>query len=208
MGANAMIFGRGGGGGVLNRVTKQAGAQPIRELTLQAGGYQNKRFTTDLGEPLGDQAAVRLNAMVESSDSFRSGVNLERYAVNPTLTFLPAARTRVFLGYEFLYDGRLAFAVEGPAGNVIGLAQNLRRLGIESPVPKKRYDRGHERLPLTAQAHPATFLRAMPLDDLNVPRRRFSISISPARSVSQGPLPLALRARACAALPARSSACT
>jgi hypothetical protein len=53
-------------------------------------------------------------------------------------------------------NGRLAFAVEGAAGNVLGLAQNLRRLGIESPVPKKRYDRGHERLPLTAQAHPAT----------------------------------------------------
>jgi catecholate siderophore receptor len=107
-GPNAMIFGRGGGGGVLNRVTKQAGPQPIREFTLQGGGFQNKRFTTDLDQPLGDKAFFRVNGMVESSDSFRSSVDLDRYAVNPTVTLAPAARTKVFLGYEFLHDGRVA----------------------------------------------------------------------------------------------------
>ena len=30
-GPNAMIFGRGGGGGVVNRVIKEAGFQPLRE---------------------------------------------------------------------------------------------------------------------------------------------------------------------------------
>jgi len=44
------------------------------------------------------------------------------------------------LSQEFLYDWRLALAVEGLAGNVISPAQNLRRLGIKSPVSKKRYD--------------------------------------------------------------------
>jgi catecholate siderophore receptor len=38
-GPNAMIFGRGGGGGVVNRVTKQAGFTTVRELTLQGGSY-------------------------------------------------------------------------------------------------------------------------------------------------------------------------
>ena len=33
-GPNAMIFGRGGGGGVVNRVTKEAGFQPIQRTTL------------------------------------------------------------------------------------------------------------------------------------------------------------------------------
>jgi catecholate siderophore receptor len=36
-GPNAMIFGRGGAGGVVNRVMKQADFQPVREVFLQRG---------------------------------------------------------------------------------------------------------------------------------------------------------------------------
>jgi TonB-dependent Receptor Plug Domain/Carboxypeptidase regulatory-like domain len=43
-GPNAMVFGRGGGGGVINRVTKEAGFQPIHEVTLQGGSYGRKRL--------------------------------------------------------------------------------------------------------------------------------------------------------------------
>ena len=62
-GPNAMMFGRGGGGGVVNRVTKEAGFTPIHELTLLGGSYGNKRFTADFDQPLSDKAALRLNAM-------------------------------------------------------------------------------------------------------------------------------------------------
>ena len=44
------------------------------------------------------------------------------------------------LGKIFLHDGRPAFGMKGPAGNVIGLAQGLGRLGVEAAIPKKRYD--------------------------------------------------------------------
>src|SRR5262245_11021568 len=49
-GPNAMIFGRGGAGGVINRVTKDAVFRPVHEVMLQGGSYGNKRFTTDLGQ--------------------------------------------------------------------------------------------------------------------------------------------------------------
>jgi catecholate siderophore receptor len=39
-GPNAMIFGRGGGGGVVNRVTKEAAFSRIGELTLNGGSYR------------------------------------------------------------------------------------------------------------------------------------------------------------------------
>ena len=42
-GPNAMIFGRGGGGGVVNRVTKTAGFNSFREVVLQGGSFGNKR---------------------------------------------------------------------------------------------------------------------------------------------------------------------
>src|SRR6201999_2151392 len=40
-GPNAMIFGRGGGGGVFNRVTKEAIFAPLRNFTIVGGSYDD-----------------------------------------------------------------------------------------------------------------------------------------------------------------------
>lgn len=105
-GANALTFGRGGGGGVINRVTKEAQFYPVREITLQGGTFSNKRFTTDFGRSITDKIAFRVNGLYENSDSFRQGVNVERYGASPTLTIKPGERTKVRLSYEYLNDGR------------------------------------------------------------------------------------------------------
>ena len=107
-GPNAMIFGRGGGGGVINRVTKEPSFAPMREVALQGGAYGNRRITTDLDQPLTGKAAFRLNGMYESSNSFRNAVNLERYGISPTLTVAADARTKITLGYEYFRDARIA----------------------------------------------------------------------------------------------------
>jgi len=107
-GPNAMIFGRGGGGGVVNRVSKQANFMPVRAFTFQGGGFGNKRVTGDLGQRLNEKFAVRFNGMYENSDSFRDFVRLERVGVNPTVTFAPGERTRVTASYEYLHDKRVA----------------------------------------------------------------------------------------------------
>jgi catecholate siderophore receptor len=107
-GPNAMVFGRGGGGGVINRVTKEADFRPVHEFSMQGGAYGRKRFATDLDQPLTDKLAFRFNGMYEDSDSFRHAVNLERYGLNPTLTFTPGLRTKITLGYERLSDERVA----------------------------------------------------------------------------------------------------
>lgn len=107
-GPNSMTFGRGGGGGVINRVTKAAGFSPVREFTAQGGSYGNKRFSVDYGQPLNNRFAFRVNGLYENSNSFRHFVDLERYGVNPTATFAPTSRTVVNLSYEHLYDTRTA----------------------------------------------------------------------------------------------------
>ncbi len=107
-GPNAMTFGRGGAGGVINRVTKEAGFAPLREMSLQGGAYGNQRFSTDLDHAIGEKLALRLNGMYENSDSFRNFVGLRRLGLNPTATILAGRRTRVTLGYEFLRDDRVA----------------------------------------------------------------------------------------------------
>ena len=107
-GPNAMIFGRGGGGGVVNRVSKEAGFAPLRGATLQAGAFDNRRLSADVNQPLTSTVAFRVNGMFEDSGSFREGVDLQRGAVNPTATYAPSARTKITAGYEYLRDVRVA----------------------------------------------------------------------------------------------------
>ena len=107
-GPNAMTFGRGGGGGVINRVTKEAGAAPIREISLQGGSYGNRRVAADFSQPLNQKVALRLNALYENSDSFRKYLNLERVGVNPSLTIAASQQTRLVLNYEHFRDNRVA----------------------------------------------------------------------------------------------------
>ena len=108
MGPDAMIFGRGGGGGVVNRVTKQAEFQPLHEIALAGGSYGDRRATIDLDQPLNPWLAARFNGLYEASGSFRHGVSQEHYAVNPTFTLVPGTATRITIGYDFSHDHRTA----------------------------------------------------------------------------------------------------
>nr|WP_295105935.1 TonB-dependent siderophore receptor [uncultured Caulobacter sp.] len=104
-GPNAMIFGRGGGGGILNRVTRQADGTQGGELVLQGGSWNNRRVTGDLRQPLTERFSLRATGVYENSDSYRDGVRLERYGVNPTARLVLSERTTLRLGYEyFTYD--------------------------------------------------------------------------------------------------------
>ncbi|HEX8119446.1 MAG TPA: TonB-dependent siderophore receptor [Pyrinomonadaceae bacterium] len=107
-GPNALIFGRGGGGGVINRVTKEADFSKTREIVLTGGSYRNRRVTGDFAQPLGGKAAFRLNGVYENSDSFRRFVGLNRTAFNPTFAYTPGAQTKFTFGYEFARDRRTA----------------------------------------------------------------------------------------------------
>lgn len=106
-GPNAMIFGRGGAGGVINRVTKEAGFAPLREVVLQGGTYGNKRVTADIDQPLGERVAFRLNGIYEDSGNFRQpSLGLTRSGVAPTLTFLLSEDSKLTFNYEHFRDTR------------------------------------------------------------------------------------------------------
>jgi len=107
-GPNAMMFGRGGAGGVINRVTKDPEFRSFREVLLQGGSHGDRRVAADLDQPIGSTVAVRLNAMSERSDSFRNDVGLDRWGVTPTLTVTPGRATRMTFRYEHLHDTRVA----------------------------------------------------------------------------------------------------
>jgi catecholate siderophore receptor len=106
-GPNGMIFGRGGAGGVINRVSKKAGWDAVQDFGLTYGSYNQKRVSGDFGQALNDQVAFRINAVYEDSDSFRDGVGLERYGVTPTLTISPSENTNIYLSAEYFKDQRI-----------------------------------------------------------------------------------------------------
>lgn len=107
-GPNAMIFGRGGVGGVINRVTRQADWGRSREASLQAGSWNNKRVTADYGSGLNQVVALRATALYENSDSYREGTGIERYGFNPTAAFRVGPNTTLRAGYEYFHDERVA----------------------------------------------------------------------------------------------------
>ncbi|QDD10733.1 TonB-dependent receptor [Candidatus Methylopumilus planktonicus] len=106
MGPNGMIFGRGGVGGVINRVTKEAHWENKNELRMQGGTYDHKRSSIDLNSGINETLAVRINAMIEDSGSFRQGVESEKKAINPTFTFKPSDKTKIVVGMEYFNDKR------------------------------------------------------------------------------------------------------
>ena len=89
-GPNALIFGRGGGGGVVNRVTKEASFHAVARDLPSGRPVRQQARDGRLDQPLSGSVAFRVNGMYENSDSFRDSVDLEREAINPTLTFSPS----------------------------------------------------------------------------------------------------------------------
>jgi catecholate siderophore receptor len=108
LGPNAMIFGRGGAGGVINRVTRQPDWQDRREVRLQAGSFGQYRGSLDLGGAVSESVAYRLMGVYEHAESYRDGVTLERWGVNPTFAWRLGDQTLLRVGYEHFRDERTA----------------------------------------------------------------------------------------------------
>lgn len=106
-GANALLFGRGGTGGLINRVTKkgQIGEQftgyKVALDTFGAFGAEvDSNFSTS------DSSAFRVNAMYESLNNHRDFYDGDRIAVNPTVRFTLSPSSTVDLSYEYIDNQR------------------------------------------------------------------------------------------------------
>lgn len=107
-GPSALTFGRGAGGGLLNRTLKEADGTRLYEATVQSGSYGDRRISIDAGQAVNENVAARFNAFYEGSETFRDFGNLERYGINPTLTLKPNDTTKIKLSYEYYHDERTA----------------------------------------------------------------------------------------------------
>ena len=102
-GPNALLFGRGGTGGILNRVTKKA------KLDDQFTGYKGSvnsfggfGIEIDHNFSPSDVSAFRVNAMYESLDNHRDFYDGDRIGFNPTARFELSPHTTLDLSYEYV----------------------------------------------------------------------------------------------------------
>ncbi|MFM7620847.1 MAG: TonB-dependent receptor [Alphaproteobacteria bacterium] len=106
-GPNALSFGRGGAGGLVNRINKYADGKKQLAFNLTYGSFNDQRIAVDVGDKVSEKFSLRLNSMYEKSRSFRRFSDFERYAINPTLTINFAKNTNLKLSYEHFSDQRV-----------------------------------------------------------------------------------------------------
>ena len=106
-GANALLFGRGGTGGLVNRVTKKG------QIGEDFTGYKAAIDTfgafaaeIDSNFAASDTSAFRINAIYESLNNHRDFYDGDRIAFNPTVRFELSPSSTVDLSYEYIDNER------------------------------------------------------------------------------------------------------
>ena len=95
-GSNALLFGRGGGGGVVNRVTKRPDAtQSFGSATAGIDTFGAHNIQGDYNAVISDTSAFRINAFYEGLNNHRDFFDGERFAINPTFGFTPSEDTSI-----------------------------------------------------------------------------------------------------------------
>lgn len=107
-GANALLFGRGGGGGVVNRVTKSpVFGEQFTGYTAAVDTFGAYSISGDVNYDLGNNVAFRLNGFYEELNNHRDFFEGERFAINPTIAFKASDDTNILLSYEYVDDDRV-----------------------------------------------------------------------------------------------------
>ncbi|MCI5046725.1 MAG: TonB-dependent siderophore receptor [Aquisalinus sp.] len=101
-GPNALLFGRGGTGGVLNRVTKK-GVLGEEFNNLEAGidTFGAYDIAIDSNFATSDNSALRLNVYYSELDNHRDFYDGERIGINPTYRVEINSTTMLDLSYEY-----------------------------------------------------------------------------------------------------------
>ena len=95
-GSASMLFGRGSTGGIVNQVSKQPLWVNANEVSTSIGNGGYVRFTGDFNQTLGENVAVRLNAMRTQAENY--GDRIDTYGIAPTVAFQLGKDNEISLG--------------------------------------------------------------------------------------------------------------
>lgn len=100
-GSASMLFGRGSTGGAVNQVSKQPRAMDESEVSTTLGSHNYRRITGDFNIQTGENAALRINAMVTKADNNGAGSSIDKKGIAATYRFGIGTADEFSLG---LYD--------------------------------------------------------------------------------------------------------
>ena len=102
-GPNALLFGRGGTGGVLNRVMKKGAlGESFTQVSASVDTFGGAALQVDRNVDVSENTALRVNAAYESLENHRDFFDGDRLGVNPTLKLQLSQATTIDLSYEYL----------------------------------------------------------------------------------------------------------
>ena len=100
-GPNALLFGRGGTGGIINRVTKKAVLdEQFGSFDMGADSFGAFDFAVDYNVSTGEKSALRINFHSDTLENHRDYYDGDRYGFNPTLRLELSPVTTLDLSYE------------------------------------------------------------------------------------------------------------
>jgi catecholate siderophore receptor len=102
-GPNALLFGRGGTGGLINRVSKKALlGETFTDLNIGLDSFGASDLAIDGNLEVNETMAFRLNTHSDSLANHRDQYDGKRFGINPTMTFAIDPATMINLSYEYL----------------------------------------------------------------------------------------------------------
>ena len=100
-GPNALLFGRGGTGGIINRVSKKAQVgEQFGSFVMGRDTFGSRDISADYNTELNDNAALRLNVHMDQLENHRDFYEGNRYGFNPTMRFEISEDSTLDLSYE------------------------------------------------------------------------------------------------------------
>lgn len=107
-GANALIFGRGAGGGAINRASKKASlTSPITAAAASLDSFGGFALSGDVSRPVSDAVALRFNAAYEEFKNHRDAYDGRFIGISPTLTAALGEKTTMVASYSYDDDRRV-----------------------------------------------------------------------------------------------------
>lgn len=98
-GPASILYGQLGPGGVINSISKRPSFEPIGEINVTGGSFDNKQLSADISGPIGQSGdwAYRVTGLVRDADTWIDHVPDDRRYIAPAITWRPTDDTSLTL---------------------------------------------------------------------------------------------------------------
>nr|WP_086491907.1 TonB-dependent siderophore receptor [Novosphingobium panipatense] len=131
-GANSVLYGQLGPGGIINAVSKRPSFTRFAEVRAQYGSFERKELAADFTGPLNDSIAVRLTGLIRDSNTDIDYIKDDKRFIAPALTWRIGEDTELTLLGSY-QEIRMDFAAPLSVQLVTGQGLPL------GPIPRDRF---------------------------------------------------------------------